>query len=46
MSEINRVLVDREQDFTEAEIWFGLTDAYGLQGNNYFLNTITIKWFV
>lgn len=28
------------------EIWFGLTDAYGLQGNNYFLDPITLKWFV
>lgn len=30
----------------EPNSWGGLTDAYGLQGNNYFLNTITIKWFV
>jgi hypothetical protein len=30
----------------EPNSWGGLTDAYGLQGNNYFLNPITIKWFV
>ena len=28
------------------EIWFGLSAAYGLQGNNYYLNPITLKWFV
>lgn len=30
----------------EPNSWGGLTDAYGLQSNNYFLNPITIKWFV
>lgn len=30
----------------EPNSWGGLNDAYGLQGNNYFLNPITIKWFV
>ena len=30
----------------EPNSWGGLTDAYGLQGNNYFLNPITLKWFV
>ena len=30
----------------EPNSWGGLTDAYGLQGNNYYLNPITIKWFV
>lgn len=30
----------------EPNIWGGLTDAYGLQSNAYFLSTITIKWFV
>lgn len=29
----------------EPNSWGGLTDAYGLQGNNYFLNPITLKWF-
>lgn len=27
------------------ENWGGLTDAYGLQSNAYFLNPITLKWF-
>lgn len=27
------------------ENWGGLTDAYGLQGNAYFLNPIEVKWF-
>ena len=27
------------------ENWGGLTDAYGLQSNNYFLDPITLKWF-
>lgn len=30
----------------EPNSWGGLTDAYGLQSNSYFLNPITIKWFV
>ena len=30
----------------EPNSWGGLTDAYGLQSNNYFLNPITLKWFV
>ena len=25
--------------------WGGLTDAYGIQGNNYYQTPITIKWF-
>lgn len=25
--------------------WGGLTDAYGLQGNNFFLTPIEVKWF-
>lgn len=25
--------------------WGGLTDAYGIQGNNYYKTPITIKWF-
>ena len=30
----------------EPNSWGGLTDAYGLQSNSYFLNPITLKWFV
>lgn len=30
----------------EPNSWGGLTDAYGLQSNSYFLANITIKWFV
>ena len=30
---------------TAPELWGGLTDAYGLQMNNNFLNPITLKWF-
>lgn len=30
----------------EPNSWGGLTDAYGLQSNAYFLNPITLKWFV
>jgi acyl-CoA synthetase (AMP-forming)/AMP-acid ligase II len=30
----------------EPNSWSGLTDAYGLQSNSYFLTNITIKWFV
>ena len=30
----------------EPNSWGGLTDAYGLQSNSYFLNPIAIKWFV
>lgn len=30
----------------EPNSWGGLSDAYGLQGNNYYLNPITLKWFV
>ena len=29
----------------EPNSWGGLTDAYGLQSNNYFLTSIAIKWF-
>ena len=29
----------------EPNSWSGLTDAYGLQSNSYFLTNITIKWF-
>lgn len=30
---------------TEPNSWGGLTDAYGLQGNNFFLDPIKVKWF-
>ena len=29
----------------EPNNWGGLSDAYGLQGNNYYLSSITLKWF-
>jgi uncharacterized protein (TIGR02145 family) len=28
------------------ETWGGLTDAYGLQGNNFFVDPLELKWFI